>query len=203
MPGFRIGNKNLAKVENLVKQIRDAAGIPGVAVGIVCWNSVQEIYQGVRDVEAALPVHCDTLFSVASLTNAMIATAIGVLVDQGRPEWTTPVHDILPEMSRDTEVCRSKLTVLDIMSHRTGKVSSNALYLQSSNQVLLPKRGMHPNLRLHTPGGASRKQVHVQQSRLQHRRTCHREALWGQVGRVHGEGAVQATRHGSCRYPPA
>ncbi|XXG95663.1 hypothetical protein Hte_001932 [Hypoxylon texense] len=42
-------------------------------------------------------------------------------------------------MSRTTELYAAKLTVLDILSHRTGKAWADALYLQSNNRILLSK----------------------------------------------------------------
>lgn len=61
------------------------------------------------------------------------------MVDKGLLEWTTPVHDILPEMSQKTWLTSSKLTVIDLLSHRTGTAWGDALYLQSNNNILLPK----------------------------------------------------------------
>jgi CubicO group peptidase (beta-lactamase class C family) len=74
----------------------------------------------------------------------MTSSALGILVDRGLLEWTTPVHEILPEMSKDTELYRAKLTVLDILSHRTGKAWADALYLESNNEILLPKEQAVP-----------------------------------------------------------
>ena len=60
------------------------------------------------------------VFFVASLTKAITAAAIGILVDDGLLGWTTPVHDMLPELSRPSLLSDAKLNLLDILSHRTG-----------------------------------------------------------------------------------
>lgn len=43
-------------------------------------------------------------------------------------------------MSRSTILSRAKLSVLDLLSHRTGVAWADALYLQSNNNILLPKQ---------------------------------------------------------------
>lgn len=111
-----------------------------MAVGVIHNHAiVYEQYHGYRDKEHMLRVDRDTIFYVASLTKAITATAMGILVDRGLLQWTTPVHNILPEMSRMTELYAAKPTVVDILSHRTGKAWADALYLQSNNRILLSK----------------------------------------------------------------
>lgn len=136
---------SLAKVSQLIDSIRRVAGAPGLSIGVIHNNSIiYERYCGFRDVEKRLEVNRDTIFYVASLTKAITATALGILVSEGHLSWTKPVHEILPEMSRFTEVYSAKLTVLDILSHRTGKAWADALYLQSNNRILLAKEQAIP-----------------------------------------------------------
>lgn len=138
-------NHKLGSLRPLIESIRAEAGVPGIAIGVVHENVVaHEDYYGLRDVSANLQVDRDTIFYIASLTKAITASALGILVDRGLLQWTTPVHDILPEMSKDTEIYAAKLTVLDVLSHRTGKAWADALYLESSNEILLPKEEAVP-----------------------------------------------------------
>ncbi|KAJ8133382.1 hypothetical protein O1611_g236 [Lasiodiplodia mahajangana] len=135
----------LGKLAPLIDSIRVASGTPGISIGVIHKHAIlHEAYHGYRDVEERLDVNRDTIFYVASLTKAMTATAVGILVADGLLEWTTPVHEILPEMSRSTELYSAKLTILDILSHRTGKAWADALYLQSNNRILLAKEHAIP-----------------------------------------------------------
>lgn len=136
---------NLDQQQSLIDSIRTTAGVPGLAIGVIHNHTITyERYHGHRDAQLMLPVDRDTMFYVASLTKAMTATAMGILVDKGLLQWTTPAHDILPEMSRETELYTAKLSVLDILSHRTGKAWGDALYLESNNRILLPKEQSIP-----------------------------------------------------------
>src|SRR5262247_3196373 len=51
---------------------------------------------GQRDVEAALPVTPDTQFLICSITKTFTATALALLVDEGRLDWTKPVCEYIP-----------------------------------------------------------------------------------------------------------
>ncbi|KAI1322807.1 beta-lactamase/transpeptidase-like protein [Xylariaceae sp. FL0255] len=136
---------HLARLRPLIDSICVIAGAPDLSVGVVHDHVIfHESYHGYRDVDKRLEVDRNTIFHIASLTKAMTATALGILVGDGLLEWTAPVHDILPEMARSTETHIAKLTVLDILSHRTGKAWADALYLQSNNHILLPKNQAIP-----------------------------------------------------------
>ncbi|KPM37788.1 hypothetical protein AK830_g8770 [Neonectria ditissima] len=124
----------------LIASMCKAAGVPGLAVGAIHRGEVlDQLHYGYRDVEKRLPVNSATIFYVASLTKGITATALGILVARGFLDWDTPVHEILPEMSKSSRLCEAKLNILDILSHRTGKAWADALYLQSNNKILLPK----------------------------------------------------------------
>jgi CubicO group peptidase (beta-lactamase class C family) len=69
----------------------------------------------------------------------MTAIALGILVERGQIQWDTPIHDILPAMSKTTALYEARLNIKDLLSHRTGKAWADALYLQSNNRILLAK----------------------------------------------------------------
>ena len=51
---------------------------------------------GQRDVEAGLPATPQTDFLICSITKTFTATALALLVDEGRLDWTKPVRDTFP-----------------------------------------------------------------------------------------------------------
>ncbi|KAI1169786.1 beta-lactamase/transpeptidase-like protein [Nemania sp. FL0916] len=128
--------KQLDDISPLIDSLRAVSGAPGLSVGVIHnYKILHESYHGHRDVTKGLKVDRDTMFYVAPLTKAITATALGILVDDGLLQWTTPVHRILPKMSQDSELYSAKLTVLDILRHRTGKACADALFLQSNNDI--------------------------------------------------------------------
>jgi CubicO group peptidase (beta-lactamase class C family) len=126
---LRITN-DLIDQKPLISEICKVTGAPGLAIGVIHEGEfIYEDYYGYRDVQAKLKPDRETVFFVASLAKAMTAAAVGMLVDDGAMKWTTPVHEILPEMSRTTILSQVELSVLDLLSHRTGATWADALYL--------------------------------------------------------------------------
>ncbi|KAG9253643.1 beta-lactamase/transpeptidase-like protein [Emericellopsis atlantica] len=135
----------LRDITPLIESLRKSSGAPGLAIGVIHRGKiVHEQYVGYRDVENKAPVDENTLFYVASLNKSMTATCVGILVEDGELGWDTPIHDILPELSKDSPLCLAKLNVADVLSHRTGKAWADALYLESGNRILLPRKQSIP-----------------------------------------------------------
>lgn len=96
-------------------------GIPGMAVAIVRDDTVlfAEGF-GVRKLGEDDPVDEHTLFGIASTTKAMTATALGMLVDEGKLDWDDPVIKHLPEFRLSDPWVTSKVTIRDLLRHTVG-----------------------------------------------------------------------------------
>lgn len=94
---------------------------------------------GYRDVQANKPPDGETIYFVASLTKAMVAALTGILVEEGLLDWATPICSILPELTGTLEGRGSHITIVDLLSHRTGVARGDALWLQRAGNVLIPK----------------------------------------------------------------
>jgi CubicO group peptidase (beta-lactamase class C family) len=75
---------------------------------------------GQRDLEAALPATPDTRFLICSITKTFTATALALLVDEGRLNWTKPVRDYIPEFRLRDAVATERVTVRDLLCHHSG-----------------------------------------------------------------------------------
>ena len=137
--------KALGDLRPTITQICTTLGIPGLAIGVIHEGKViHEDYHGYQDVEAKLAPDKDTIFYLASLTKAMTAAAVGILVDEAALSWSTPLQDILPEVAGDPTAASEKLSMIDFLSHRSGRAGSNALYLGAEGKLLLPKAELIP-----------------------------------------------------------
>src|SRR5262249_48301020 len=75
---------------------------------------------GQRDVEAALPATPDTQFLICSITKTFTATALALLVDEGKLDWTKPVREYIPEFRLHDPVATERVTVRDLLCHHSG-----------------------------------------------------------------------------------
>lgn len=122
-------------IDSLVARISEVSGFPGMSVGVLHEGTVvYEGHFGYRDIENRTMPDSDTVYPIASLTKAFTSAAVGILVQEGTLQWTTPINTIIPELNDN-----ASYTIVDFLSHRTGVARADALYLQSNNTILLPK----------------------------------------------------------------
>ncbi|TVQ39753.1 MAG: serine hydrolase [Wenzhouxiangella sp.] len=111
----------LAGLADWVDAERERWGIPGLAVAIVQGDEVLLAQGfGYLDLDRSRPVDADTQFGIASLSKAMTATALGILVDEGLLNWDDRVVDHLPGFSLSDPWVSAQVTIRDLLSHRVG-----------------------------------------------------------------------------------
>jgi CubicO group peptidase (beta-lactamase class C family) len=95
--------------------------VPGMAVALVKNDEIVFAKgYGYADLEKKTPVDEQTLFAIASNTKAFTATAIAQLVEQGRLNWNDRVRDHLPWFEMADPYVGRKMTVEDLLCHRSG-----------------------------------------------------------------------------------
>lgn len=98
--------------------------VPGMAVGIVHNDSIVLLQgYGVRETGRPEIVDGNTVFAVASNTKSFTATAIGILIDEGKLKWDDKVIDHLPWFRLYDPYVTEHITIRDLLSHRSGLVT--------------------------------------------------------------------------------
>jgi CubicO group peptidase (beta-lactamase class C family) len=111
----------MESIERFVVEQLAAWEVPGCAIAAVRDGQlVLAAGWGQRDLDTKLPVTSDTLFAIGSTTKAFTAATVGALVDDGLLEWERPVRDYVPELRLSDPVVTDRLTVVDLLSHRSG-----------------------------------------------------------------------------------
>lgn len=93
---------------------------PGMAVTVVQGDTITTHSYGVRRLGAPAKVDAHTLFSIGSNTKAFTATALAMLVDQGKLHWDDRLVDKLPGFRMYDPYASSEMTVIDLLVHRSG-----------------------------------------------------------------------------------
>jgi CubicO group peptidase (beta-lactamase class C family) len=103
--------------------------IPGLAIVVVKNNEVvfKKTY-GVKSLETNAPVDNETYFACASTTKAMTATAMGILVDQGKVNWDDPVIKYLPNFRLYEPYVTTQMRIRDLFLHNSGVGNTDFLW---------------------------------------------------------------------------
>ena len=107
--------------------------VPGVVISIVKDGKV--IFAqgfGLRDVKQGLKVTPQTIFAIGSSSKAFTATAIGILVDEGKIDWDKPVRTYLPAFKLYDPVASERMTPRDLLCHRSGLPRHDLMWIGSS-----------------------------------------------------------------------
>jgi CubicO group peptidase (beta-lactamase class C family) len=106
--------------------------IPGMALSVVYKDKI--IYSkgyGFRDLEKRLPATETTLFPIASNTKLFTSTIAAQLAVEGKLSLDKPVRTYLPEISFYNEELTSRVTLRDMLSHRTGLPAYDGIWVSA------------------------------------------------------------------------
>jgi CubicO group peptidase (beta-lactamase class C family) len=121
-----------AALDALVAEALKAWPAPGLAVAVVRDDEV--IYlkgHGVRRAGGKEPVTPDTLFAIGSCTKAFTATALALLVGEGKADWDDPVRKHLPWFRLADPLADRDVTLRDLLCHRTGLARHDLLWYRA------------------------------------------------------------------------
>lgn len=118
-----------AELDAYVAKVRTDWQLPGIAIAVVRNDSVLVAKgYGVRELGKPDRVDEHTVFDAASLTKSFTATAIAMLVDDGKLAWDDPVRRHIPELELPDPYLTANATLRDFLSHRTGLQAGNFLF---------------------------------------------------------------------------
>jgi CubicO group peptidase (beta-lactamase class C family) len=108
-------------IEATVSKAMQAWHIPGLALVIVKNDKVLLTKgYGVRESGKPEPVDEHTLFAIGSNTKAFTATAIGLLVQEGKAGWDDAVTKYIPSFQLYDEHATRLITLRDLVCNRSG-----------------------------------------------------------------------------------
>lgn len=136
----RADTERLENIRPLIQKICEESSSSGLSLGVL--HQGQVLYRdnfGHRDVESGKPPDSDTLYNINSMTKALTAAAIGILVEEGVTQWNTPIQEILPAFGDGHGEIGRMITITDLLSHRSGIASPDTFFFQDDNELLLEK----------------------------------------------------------------
>jgi CubicO group peptidase (beta-lactamase class C family) len=105
---------------------------PGVAVAVV--HNDRVVYlggMGVREQGRSERVTPDTLFGIASCTKAFTATALALLIDEGKASWDDAVRKHVGFFRLADPLANRDVALRDLLCHRTGLSRHDLLWYRA------------------------------------------------------------------------
>lgn len=112
---------NEKNIDKKLKELQEATQTVGFSVAIVKGNEV--IYSkgfGYKDLDKKLKVDENTLFPIGSTSKAFTTALLGIMEEEKGLKFTDSPKKYLPELEFFNEELNNKITILDMVSHRTG-----------------------------------------------------------------------------------
>jgi CubicO group peptidase (beta-lactamase class C family) len=122
----------LAGFDEMVEGLLREWSVPGMAIVVVKDGEViHRRGYGLRDVERNLPVTTDTIFAIGSSSKAFTTMALGLLADEGKLDWETPVKTYIPTFKLHDQFATDRMTPLDLVCHRSGMPRHDLMWYNS------------------------------------------------------------------------
>jgi CubicO group peptidase (beta-lactamase class C family) len=121
------------KLDAMIVQGMKDWKVPGLAAIVVKDGEVafQKTY-GVKNLKTKEAVDENTLFNMASTTKAIVAIAMGMLVDDGKVNWDDKVTDYVPYFKLSDSYITADARVQDLLTHNLGIGNADALWTLDS-----------------------------------------------------------------------
>lgn len=118
---MRYTMKSKEQIDTFIRhQIKDQSD-PSISIAIV--NDAHILYQnsfGYADIDKQILASGDTKYAIASCTKAFTATAIAILVAEGKVSWDELVKTYLPTFSLFDFYATTNMRVRDLLCHCSG-----------------------------------------------------------------------------------
>jgi len=119
-------------IDTYAKGLLKQWNIPGMGISIVYKDNL--IYSkgyGLRDIEKNLQATETTLFPIASNTKLFTSTVAAELAVEGKLSLDKPVRTYLPGINFNNEELTSRVTLRDMLSHRTGLPAYDGIWVNA------------------------------------------------------------------------
>ncbi|KAL4925051.1 serine hydrolase domain-containing protein [Aspergillus undulatus] len=121
-----------------IHQIQEICQTPSITFGVV--HEGQVVLKrsiGHRDVNQQIPADDKTIYMIGSCSKMFTSAAIGILVDEGKINWTDPVQKYIPEFNPvgDPRIGK-EADIIDILRHSTGLTPPSILSIGPGVTIL-------------------------------------------------------------------
>ncbi|TAQ89091.1 hypothetical protein B7494_g2564 [Chlorociboria aeruginascens] len=122
-----------------LQELAAAAGTSGLSVGVVSnGKHIYTSHSGYQSVTTQEAPNDDTVYHLGSLTKAITAAGMAVLVEEGKFKWDSLLKDVVPGFHQRNEDVEALATITDLLSHRMGLAMRMNYWAQMEQELLHP-----------------------------------------------------------------
>lgn len=121
-----------SQLDSYVRGAMEQWSVPGLAIAVVRNDSTLFVRgYGVREIGTRDSVNTSTVFGLLSPTKNFTTTALAMLVEEDKLSWDDPVVRHLPDFRLSDSARTERLTIRDLVSHRSGYADPVQLWHES------------------------------------------------------------------------
>lgn len=122
-------------VRPVIEEILAVSGAVGLSYGVIHEGELAHVESfGYRDRDRGLPVDSKTMFSICSMTQGLVTSILGELVEVGKLSWDAKIKNILPTFDLSSVQLKENSSLTDILSMKSGMERYN-IWSQSENRI--------------------------------------------------------------------
>ena len=116
--GDRKTRRAMSALEDYVEQHRGDWAIPGMIVSLATRDGLSgQIYSGLADADAQIPVGADHLFHIGSITKMIAALTVWSQIDEGKLSPDQTLAELMPEINVHSS---APITLRHLLNHTSG-----------------------------------------------------------------------------------
>jgi CubicO group peptidase (beta-lactamase class C family) len=120
-PGFSAASPPVIDLAPSLAPVREKYNFPAVAAAVIVDGKLHAAgVVGVRKHDSDVKAEPNDPFHLGSCTKAMTGSLVGLLVQQGKLRWETPLAEYFPELKDKMHPDYWDVTLVHLLSHRAG-----------------------------------------------------------------------------------
>ncbi len=118
---------DFSRAEEIIRGSMADFNVPSLSIAVVSGqDTIYRALLGYKDMANRLAPDAQTRYACASVSKSMTAMGLGILRDEGKIDWDTPVINYIPELRLTDDYATTHVTLKDMLTHTTGMARHDA-----------------------------------------------------------------------------
>ncbi|KAJ5679787.1 hypothetical protein N7462_008031 [Penicillium macrosclerotiorum] len=130
---------HLNSVKDKIEQLSTAAGNVGLSVGVLQEGKIiHQSHYGYQNLRTQETPDENTVYHLGSLSKAITAAGLAVLVEEGKFQWDSSLKELIPGFHQRNKYVEEQANLIDLLAHRMGLAMRMNYWAQMEQELLVP-----------------------------------------------------------------